>query len=353
MKKGIIVFIFSFLCALSFGQNREEADKLVDEGISIHDAGDFEGAIEKYDKALQFDQDNLRALGEKAMSLIGLKKYKESIQLCEKAIKTHPGEKGLKFIYVNIGNSYDGLKKTKKALEFYDEGIKQFPDYYQLHFNKAITLTGIKEYDEAIISCQKAIALNPDHASSHNTLARLLYITDKKIPSLLAYSRFLVLESQSNRANENLNSLQKIMKGNAKKTGVNSITININSVLLDGSNDKSKENNFSSVELILAMDAALDYDKKNRKNTEVENFIRKFESICAILEETKKDNSGFYWDYYVPYFIEIKEKELIKAFSYTIFLSSDDKTVSKWLESHKNETNLFHKWSKAYEWGAK
>jgi hypothetical protein len=194
--------------------------------------------------------------------------------------------------------------------------------------------------------------LNPKHASSHNAIARLSIINNKRIPALLAYCRFLVIEPQSNRGKENLSSMQKIMKGNVEETGKKSVTINISPDMLGDTtaNAKPKENSFTSTDLILAMDAAMDFDKKNRKKTAVEQFIRKFETVCSSLKETKLDNFGFFWHYYVPYFTEMKDKNFLETFSYIAFSSIDDPDISKWLKSHKSETDKFFEWSNAYEW---
>jgi len=142
------------------------------------------------------------------------------------------------------------------------------------------------------------------------------------------------------------------MKGNVEQTGKKSYTINVSSDMLGDTtaDGKHKENSFSSVDLILALDAGLDYDKKNKKKSEVEQFIRKFETVCASLKETKKDNYGFYWDYYVPYFTEMKDKNLIETFGYIVFASSDDPDVSKWLKSHKSDIDKFFDWSKNFTW---
>jgi len=49
------------------------------------------------------------------------------------------------------------------------------------------------------------------------------------------------------------------------------------------------------------METALDYDKKPKKKTEVKKFIEKIELVCSSLKESKNENYGFYWDYYVPF----------------------------------------------------
>ena len=352
MKKSILILLLSFIGNLSIGQNKEAAEKLVDEGVAYHDKGDYEGAISRYDKALELDKDNLLALTEKAFSLVSVQKYDEAISCCQKAMAIHPGNKGLKTVYVTYGNALDGLKKSDRSIEIYDEGIKQFPDYYQLYFNKGISLSSVKKYDEAILSFQNSLMLNPKHASSHNAIARLSNIRNKRIPALLAYCRFLAIELQSNRAKENLSNLQKIMHGNVEETGKNSITLNIDPDMLGDTtaNGKPKENSFATADLILAIDAAMDFDKKNKKKTEVEQFIRKFETVCASLKETQKDNYGFFWEYYVPYFIEMKDKNLLETFAYIAFASGENPEVSKWLKNHKSDTDSFFEWSKSFEW---
>ena len=76
------------------------------------------------------------------------------------------------------------------------------------------------------------------------------------------------------------------MTANVEKTGENSITVNVSPKMLsDRTEGKPKENDFSSTDLISTMDIALDYDEKNKNKTEVENFIRKFETICASMSE--------------------------------------------------------------------
>jgi len=355
MKEYLLTSILILAVSSLFGQDKQGAERLVDEGIAYHDKGDFKGAITKYDKALEFDKDNLLALAEKSFSLFALNKYDDAIALCKKAIELHPGEDNLKTIYVTYGNALDALKKTGKSIEVYDEGIELFPEFYQLYFNKGISLSSVRKNEEALLCFQKSVIINPKHASSHNAIARILHIQEKNIPSLFAFCRFLILEPQSGRAKGNLELLQKILKGNVEQTEENNITISMNPNMLAevASKDKAKENSFSPAELMLNMTSALDYDKKNAKKTDVEQFVRKFETVCAFIEETKSDNSGFYWEYYVPYFIELNNNKLIEPLAYIAFASSEEGNVTKWLKSHQSEINSFYEWDKSYSWDHK
>lgn len=352
MKKAILISLLSLIFSNAIGQNKAEAEKLVNEGVSYHDKGDFEAAILKYDEALELDKNNLVALAEKALTLYSLKKYTEVIKVCRTAIENHENDQALNTIYVAYGNALDGLKKTDRSIEIYDEGIKLFPNYYQLHYNKGISLSSVKKYNEASVCFQNAAILNPKHASSHNAIARIAMVNNGRIPALLAFCRFLAVEPQSNRSKENLVNLKRIMKANVEQTDSNAVTVRISSSMLSDTKGKGtpEENDFAATDLTLSMAAALEFDKINTGKTEVDQFIGNLETICASLEETKKDNYGFFWDYYAPYFIEMKNKKLIEVYSYIAFASSGDIEIGEWLNAHTNETASFFEWSNSFPW---
>lgn len=351
MRKSILLLAFTLICFMSFAQNKEDAEKMVDEGVAWHDKGDYDAAIEKYNQALALDADNLLALSEKGLTLVALQRFDEAIKCSKTALEKHPGEKGLKLVYVNYGNPLDGLGKSSNSLEIYEAGIKAFPDFYELYFNKGVTLASLQKYDEALLSFHKAVALNPNHASSHNGIGRLSTAQNKKIPALLAYARFLVIEPGSERSKQNLAGIQKILHGNATQTGEKNVTINIDPAMLETSKKgKNKENNFSSTEFLMAMSAGLDFNDENKNKTAVEKFIDKFKLVCSSLSETQKDNRGFYWSYYVPYFASMNDNKMVETFGYIAFASSGDEAVTDWLKNHKEDTDKFYDWSEAFTW---
>lgn len=352
MKKSLIlIIVFSMFYTLSFAQNKSKAEEIVEEGIAYHDKGEYAKAIKKYDEALKLDKDNLLALYEKSYSQLLLKKYDETTATCKKAIETHPNDEKLIMIYVNYGTAYDYLGKPEKAIEIYNGGIERFPDNYLLHFNKGISLINIQEIDTAIECFEKALVLNPNHAGSHNALGRMMEYKKYKIPAVLAFARLLALENNTGRAKTDLEKLQKLMKGNAEKTGRKSVTIGIDlSSAADTTADgKPTPNNFGIVDMILSMSSALDYDRKYKKETDVERFIRKFELVCSSLDKDEK-NSGFFWDFYAPYFFEMGEKDMIKTFGYIIFAESGDQKVTKWLSANEDKVEEFNKWSENFIW---
>ncbi|MBW1656398.1 tetratricopeptide repeat protein [Flavobacterium quisquiliarum] len=347
MKVKSLLFLFLMFTGI-YAQNKDEADKLVESGIVLHDKGDYEGAIKNYDKALELDKDNLFALIEKSLTLNSLNKFDEVIAISKHAIVTHP-ESGLQNVYVNYANALDHLKKNEEALKIYEEGIQRFPNYYQLYFNKGICYANSNNSSEALSCFQKSLSINPKHAGSLNAIG-ILETNSNRIPAVMAFSRFLIVEPQTSRSKKNFENLKSLMMKGVTQTGEKAVTINIDAATLPDSTGVKKENDFSAADLILSMSAGLDFDKKNVKKTDAENFIRKFEVICASLEETKNDNTGFYWNFLAPYFIEMKNKKLIEPFAYIAYVDSGEEDVAKWHKKNQDKLDKFYEWSKNYKW---
>ncbi|MBM7420924.1 MULTISPECIES: tetratricopeptide repeat protein [Chryseobacterium] len=345
MKRFLLLILFP---VFSFSQNKNEAEVKVNEGIILHDEGKYNDALDKYEEALKLDKNNLIAISEKAMTLEALKKYDEAIELCKLAISIYPKE-DIKTIYITYGNSLDHSKRTKDALKIYDEGIKKYPNYYQLYFNKAITLVNDKQIEKSLELFQKSATLNPNHLGSLNALAALN--RDKRIISILASLRYLSIDNKTSRAKGNLDSVVDLMQKGVTQTDDKNITLAIDPKAMEDMGKKKKGiNNFSTVDMVLSMTAALDFDEKNKNKTQCQKAIDKFESIFAVLKEGQKENKGFYWEFLAPYFIELKDKNLIEPFANIVFLPFQEEDVKKYHQDNANEIQRFYEWDKNYPW---
>lgn len=352
MKKILPFIVLSMLCVSVFAQQKEDAEVLVKAGINYYNLGKYEDAIRQYDEALKLDSNNLFALTEKSISLFALKKFTECVDNSLIAIKYHPNEEDLKEIFVICGNAYDESGKAYKAIEMFDKGIAMFPDFFLLYFNKGVSLSSLKKYDEAVLCFQKSMQYNPSHASSQNAIARVLDMKGEIIPALFAYWRFLVIEPQGNRAVANITGMQRLMKSTTKQNDDNAISLNINTDMMGDTiqTDKKKENDFTSIETLLSESNNLLSVKKNRKKSEVERFLLQFDLVCSSLAEQQNSNHGFYWNYYAPYFIEMEKRNFTLTFGYIALSGTNSKEIDKWIKKHKKEIDAFYQWSNEFKW---
>lgn len=350
MKKYIFIAFFTISHLFVFSQS-DKAKTLVNEGVALHDKGEFESALKKYDEAIAADAAYVTAFYEKSFTLYAMKKLEECIDLSKQIIKQFPDNEILKGVYVQYGSSLDDLGEPEKAIKIYNEGLKKFPDYFLLHFNKGVTYSVMKDYDKSYASYQDALIANPLHASSYYRVAELLQ-SSNHIPAMLAGIMHLIIEPQSKRSANTFNDIKKLMYGSVKKTGDNNVTITMDAGMFDTKKTKKQPDNFRTQEMIFTFSSALDKDSvmNTITKTEIEKFDLKLQLLINSLTENGK---GFFSERYVPFFKKMKEDNFTMIVSRLVFANTDDERNAAWLKVNPEKVEEFYKWLNAYKWPAK
>lgn len=349
MTQKIAITVLLFLTTFQTFAQTDRAAKLIDEGVALYDKGKYQEAIDKYNQSYQLDSNSIVLFAEMAMTYLALKDFDNTENICQRAIAKFPDNKGLKNIYSTYGNSLDYRQKPEEALKIYMAGLTKFPDYYMLHFNKGITEYGLKRNYDARTSFQNAIKTNPKHASSYYFLGIIEDNFGNRIPAILTLSRFLILEPKGKRAEKILpyltdrvnNMYYQVKTGNSTSTMSSAKTRN-----------DTTSSSFEKVEFgILSIETTSSLFPDNEKKTDLEKFEIKSQTIFEYLKAYKKDNSGFYWDFLAPYFIELESQKYVKTFTYYInYYVTDNKDVEKWVKKNEKDVEKFYNWSKNYKW---
>jgi tetratricopeptide (TPR) repeat protein len=317
----------------------------VNEGIALHDRGDYDGAIAKYEEVLKENPASVLALYELAFSYSLKKDYRKSLETAYKGAQYQSDT--LTGFYLLIGNNLDLLGESTKAVEVYKKGLKLNPNDYLLHYNLAVTYQTLNNLDEAKKTLKKAVAVNPNHPSSHVLLGTIFYKTKYKTPAFFALSRFLILEPNTRRTPGAFNLLQEILGGGVKP-GKNPDEVNI---FVDLAANKD-EGDFGSVDMVMGLSRAANMTEKNKGKSEAELLVDQLRTLISIISEMdpKGDKSKFTWKYYVPYFIEMKKRNHVEAFGYYISQRSNLAGVKEWLQANDSRVNDFLVWSKSFQW---
>lgn len=319
--------------------------RLIQEGVALHDRGDYDGAIAKYEEALRENPDNDLALYELAYSYQMKKDYRKSLEFAYKGAQYKSNN--LTGFYLLIGNNLDELGESKKAIEVYHVGIKTTPDDNLLYYNLAITHAKLNNLDEAKNNLKKAVLKNPNHPSSHGALAQVFQKTNYKTPALFAVMRFLVLEPKSGRA-LTFNKIFSELLRSGVSPGKNPNEINI----FVETGGKKDEGDFEAIEMALALSRVGATTDKNKGKSEAQQLVDQLNTQLAIISEVdpKGDKSKFTWRYYIPYFIELKKRNYVEPFAYYISQASNLSEVTEWLQANSDKVNAFLNWSKGYQW---
>lgn len=318
---------------------------LIKEGVALHDRGDYDGAIAKYEQVLRENPANDWALYELAFAYEMKKDHRKSLDIAYKGAQ-YKSEHLAEF-YIRIGNNLDMLGESKKAVEVYKQAIKLKPDTPLLYYNLAVTYNRLQNTDEAKKSLKKELFISPNHSSSHMALAQLFHKTNYKIPALFAVMRFLVLEPKSQRSSGTHQALMEMLRGGAS-AGKNPGEI---SIFLD-LGGKKDEGDFGAIELVLSLSGAVGASEASKNKSEAEKLVGQLSTLLAVISENedKGDKGKFTFRYYVPYFTELKKRDFVEPFAYYISQSSNMSGVSDWLLANGARVNEFLNWSKGYQW---
>lgn len=346
MKYRLLFLLCLFATAGVIGQAIDPVKVLVKEGIALHDQGQYDAAIAKYDSAIKMDANNFDAYYEKSLSFLFAKRYEDCIDVSKYLLRQHSDNPSIKEVYSNYGSALDDAGKPEDAIAIFEKGIKKFPDYYLLHYNKALTLGRMKRWDDAMPFFMNALRNKPNHAGS------LYYVSmglenSNKVAAILCCITFLSIEPEGKRAESTLKYLKELMGSFAKKgDGGNSvITIDAGDI-----GNKKKENNFSMVQMMLGLTVASGFKDSTGIKTEIDQLSSQVQMLAASLSNGAKDGKGLFWEVYAPFIVKMNEAGLVPVFAHIGSITSGDERNIQWINAHQEKLVDFKNFIEGYEW---
>ncbi len=146
MKKILVLFlsILVVMSSLVFAQEiNPEAGKLYNEGNSLLKAGNYNGAIQKYDEAIKISKD-YRILYQKGLALRKADKLSEAKSVLEESLRLSPNNEAA----LNaLGGVYFALKDYQKSIENFEKVLNltknnSFKDKVKKNMSLAYTQLG-------------------------------------------------------------------------------------------------------------------------------------------------------------------------------------------------------------------
>ncbi|GAC1312687.1 MAG: hypothetical protein NVSMB24_34660 [Mucilaginibacter sp.] len=221
----ILASILLIFCNAALAQSNGDAKALVHEGVQLNDQGKYAEAIEKYNQALKIDPENIYADFELAYTLFVSGKGTDGIPYLQKVVAANTSLTA--GAYDLLGTIYDKDNQKDKAIEAYNAGIKANPGYQRLYYNLGIVYSRYKQYAEAEKCAIEAIKLDPKHASSQRMYALVTFHQNKRVPALLGFCSFILLEPNTARSTEAYNNIQHILQGGVLKDANGGTTITL------------------------------------------------------------------------------------------------------------------------------
>ena len=321
------------------------------QGVALHEQGDYEGAIATYKRVLDENPWEIHALYEMSLSYSANKQHEDALATALRGAECKSDH--LAQFHIMIGNSLFNLGKTNEAVEVYRAAIKLNPRDALLHYNLATILARIGKPSDAKTETEESIRCDSSQASSHLFLAVLYRDMGYRMPAVMAYSRFLLLEPGSQRAMQALASLERLIAWGARVTkepgNQNEIDIAVN-----GPNQKLvDEGNFATIEIAMSMLVAMDNKKgATEAASEFERLVHVYKMIGGAFTSSKP-KGGFAATYYAPYFVALAKGDRVEAFVAEAWKPGRLVGASDWVAANPSKIAAFRAWSEQYAWPAK
>lgn len=334
MKLMTNLILGLFLTVNLFGQDNK-VNELVSQGTELHDQGKYDDAIAKYKMALSIDKNSTLANYELSYTYMTTEKYSDAIKYSKKVIdQNSDNQHGA---YIVLGSSLDMSGKVDKAIEAYEEGLLKFPNSNLLNYNLALTSYNQGDYEKAEKAAINAILAKPKHGSSHVILSAIMQARGERVMSLLPAYYFLMLEPNSNRSLINYNNLLKQLGQGIERINGNDINVNIPF-------SSSPDSLFGAAEMMVSLLAASRFTDENKGKSDMEFFVETNSGLFSVLGELKKENSDFWWDFYVSKFYDLVQSKNLEAFSYYISQSTNLESVNQYIASNPDKIKQLKDW---------
>ena len=205
----IVLYLLTFTLSMSglFASEGKQLVELLRKGNAQHDVGNYEQALQYYNKALKFDSISGIVHYEIAYTLLAMKRYDEAAEFSKKVILLD--SKQQQGAYLMLGSALNMSGKLQEAIQVYQEGLVKFRGLHQLHYNLALAYYDIGNLSKSEEALYRSLQMRPGHVNSHVLLGKVCAARGDNIKAVLSFSYVLYLDPEMNNAQEIAEMLQE------------------------------------------------------------------------------------------------------------------------------------------------
>ena len=160
-------------------------------GITLVNLGNFNKAINIFDKIIKLFPKNIDAYINKSHVFKKLGKLEEALLSYNKTLELNPN---FIEVYNNKGNTLRDLGRLEEALLSYNKALELNPNLTEVYYNQGNTLRDLGRLEEALLSYNKTLDLDPNFLEAYNNQGNTLKDLGRLEEALLSYKKVLELK---------------------------------------------------------------------------------------------------------------------------------------------------------------
>lgn len=154
----------------------QASDLHINRGIILQSLGLENEALASFERAVEMAPGQAQAHFNRGNALRALRRFDEAVHSYKLALTLEPDSAP---ISINLGVALQAMRRTSEALEIFDRLIALDPKNNQACVNRAVILQESHRLQEAIAQCDQLIERSPDLAPAHwNKAIALLLLGD-------------------------------------------------------------------------------------------------------------------------------------------------------------------------------
>lgn len=311
--------------------NKEVAISKTKEAVGLMDKGQIKQSLKLLEQAKKLDPDNVNITYEMAYAYYSDEDFKNAVKNLESIIDSKDASDRF---YELLGNSYDMLGKSDKAMSVYEKGLKQFPNSGALHLEIGVMTLMKKDYNKALKIFEEGIDKAPSFPSNYYWAAKLYLSTENEVWGMMYGEIFMNLERNSKRTKEISKLLYDTYKSEIKIISDTSYSVSF-----------SKNNVVTNIDklpfglIVYEPTLSLAVGLESPKEINMKSLVAIRNNFISIYgdKKMKKSEHNVLFDFEK----NLADKGFLEAYSYWILMQGDNESFSAWVESNKETWDKF------------
>lgn len=323
-----------------YGQTNQE--KALEKGmaaIELMDNGKITESIDLLEEAKKLDPDNINYPYEIAYAYYALEDYKKAAKLLEPLLK-HKDVTDR--VYQLLGNSYDILGKSDKAIETYEAGLLLFPNSGNLYLELGVMQMGKNDYNKALDYYEKGIEVAPGFSSNYYWAAKIYCASTEEVWGMMYGEIFMNLERNSKRTVEISKLLYDTYKSQISFTSDTSFTVSFSKNATINIDQISDPNHMKLPYGISVYEPTLMFSMVTVKSINMESLHQIRTNFMHLYFSNGHDKT--YPNVLFSFQKKIEEAGHLEAYNHWILMKGDEDGFDTWQAANKEKWDNFLKW---------
>ncbi|MGM0529761.1 MAG: tetratricopeptide repeat protein [Bacteroidota bacterium] len=201
-----LCFFVGFFLLSYTGYSQNAIDSIMELGDDLVDMDDYEAAEDKYDQALEIDENYVPALKAKVRVLLLRDKYNKAKRLAENSLEEHGDQPAF---YLYLGEASIDKERYEQAMDYLKDALELVDEKNTELLNRIYVKLGaayqkLENYEDALENYSKALDIEQTNPSVFLYRGNIYYKREDYENALADFKKVLELDPSNHLAQYNL-----------------------------------------------------------------------------------------------------------------------------------------------------